>query len=129
MSSYPSKGPKVRGECYQMPRPCPFFTCKWHFSSMRPAEYWKNCSDNEIIEDMMTVNFSCALDAADRGDMTLEEIGEMMATTRERVRQIEGLSSKPFQQYNTKPKGVSMLRHPSRHSVVRELMVFLEGSA
>lgn len=32
---------------------------------------------------------TCALDAADRGGMTLEEVGEVLGVTRERVRQIE----------------------------------------
>jgi DNA-directed RNA polymerase sigma subunit (sigma70/sigma32) len=32
---------------------------------------------------------SCALDVADRGDHTLNEGGEMLGVSRERVRQIE----------------------------------------
>lgn len=32
---------------------------------------------------------SCVLDMADKGGMTLEEVGEVMGITRERVRQIE----------------------------------------
>ena len=31
----------------------------------------------------------CALDIADQGGLTLEEIGELMGPTRERIRQIE----------------------------------------
>ena len=32
---------------------------------------------------------TCALDVADRGGITLEEVGEIMNLTRERVRQVE----------------------------------------
>lgn len=32
---------------------------------------------------------SCVLDVADRGGATLEEIGDMLGLTRERVRQVE----------------------------------------
>jgi DNA-directed RNA polymerase sigma subunit (sigma70/sigma32) len=32
---------------------------------------------------------SCALDIADRGGITLEEVGEIMNLTRERIRQLE----------------------------------------
>jgi DNA-directed RNA polymerase sigma subunit (sigma70/sigma32) len=32
---------------------------------------------------------TCALDIADRGGITLEEVGEIMNLTRERVRQVE----------------------------------------
>jgi DNA-directed RNA polymerase sigma subunit (sigma70/sigma32) len=37
-------------------------------------------------EDMIE---SCALDIADRGGTTLENVGEMTGLTRERIRQIE----------------------------------------
>ena len=32
---------------------------------------------------------TCALDIADRGGITLEEVGEIMGLTRERIRQLE----------------------------------------
>ncbi len=32
---------------------------------------------------------TCALDVADRGGITLEEVGEIMNLTRERIRQVE----------------------------------------
>ena len=32
---------------------------------------------------------TCALDIADRGGITLEEVGEIMNLTRERIRQVE----------------------------------------
>jgi DNA-directed RNA polymerase sigma subunit (sigma70/sigma32) len=55
---------------------------------------WPNKKAKEIAE-------SCALDVANRGGVTLEEVGGMMNVTRERVRQIqekamEKLSRKPM---------------------------------
>lgn len=38
--------------------------------------------------------YTCILDLADRQDATLEEIGEMLRVTRERIRQIEGKALK-----------------------------------
>ena len=44
-----------------------------------------NFTDIEVWEMTET----CALDVADRGGITLEEVGEIMNLTRERVRQVE----------------------------------------
>ena len=35
------------------------------------------------------MNETCALDVADRGGITLEEVGEILNLTRERIRQVE----------------------------------------
>jgi DNA-directed RNA polymerase sigma subunit (sigma70/sigma32) len=37
---------------------------------------------------------TCVLDIADNGGLTLEEIGELVGVTRERIRQIEELALK-----------------------------------
>jgi len=37
---------------------------------------------------------TCALDIADRGGITLEEVGEIMNLTRERIRQLETAASR-----------------------------------
>jgi hypothetical protein len=44
-----------------------------------------NFPDVEVWE----MTDTCALDIADRGGITLEEVGEIMNLTRERVRQLE----------------------------------------
>jgi DNA-directed RNA polymerase sigma subunit (sigma70/sigma32) len=44
-----------------------------------------NFPDLEVWE----MTDTCALDIADRGGITLEEVGEIMNLTRERVRQVE----------------------------------------
>jgi DNA-directed RNA polymerase sigma subunit (sigma70/sigma32) len=35
---------------------------------------------------------SCVLDVADNGGITLEEVGELLGVTRERIRQIEAVA-------------------------------------
>ncbi|HZJ55112.1 MAG TPA: sigma factor-like helix-turn-helix DNA-binding protein, partial [Myxococcaceae bacterium] len=41
--------------------------------------------DKEIWE----LEHTCALDVAEKGGITLEEVGEIMNLTRERIRQVE----------------------------------------
>lgn len=63
--------PNCRGDCLpggiNAARPCPHSTCRYYVS-----------------EDK-----TCALDVADDGEHTLEEIGQKFGLTRERIRQIE----------------------------------------
>lgn len=80
--------PKTRAECADMERPCPFVSCKYHlYLDVHPVRgsIKVNFTDVELWEMTET----CALDIADRGGITLEEVGEIMNLTRERVRQVE----------------------------------------
>jgi len=80
--------PKTRAECADMERPCPFVSCKYHlYIDVHPVRgsIKVNFPDIEVWEMTET----CALDIADRGGITLEEVGEIMNLTRERVRQVE----------------------------------------
>jgi hypothetical protein len=80
--------PKERGECADMERPCPFVSCKYHlYIDVHPVRgsIKINFPDLEVWE----MTDTCALDIADRGGITLEEVGEIMNLTRERVRQVE----------------------------------------
>ncbi len=80
--------PRTRAECRDMERPCPFVSCKYHlYIDVHPVRgsIKLNFPDVEVWEMTET----CALDVADRGGITLEEVGEIMNLTRERVRQVE----------------------------------------
>lgn len=80
--------PETRGECVDMERPCPFVSCKYHlYIDVHPVRgsIKINFPDIEVWE----MTDTCALDIADRGGITLEEVGEIMNLTRERVRQVE----------------------------------------
>ena len=80
--------PVTRADCQGGERPCPFVSCKHHLYldvSARTGAIKLNFPDLEVWEMTET----CALDIADRGGATLEEVGAIMNLTRERFRQVE----------------------------------------
>lgn len=80
--------PKTRGGCETGMRPCPFASCRHHLAieiSPVTGSIKFNFPDVEI----WNMKETCALDIADRGGITLEEVGEYTSLTRERVRQLE----------------------------------------
>jgi hypothetical protein len=80
--------PMAREDCADGPRPCPFVSCKYHLYidvSPRTGAIKLNFPDLEVWD----MGESCALDVADRGGTTLEDVGAIMNLTRERIRQVE----------------------------------------
>lgn len=80
--------PATRSECSENSRPCPWVACKHHlYLDVNPetGSIKINFPDLEPWE----LPYTCALDVADRGGITLEEVGEIMNLTRERIRQVE----------------------------------------
>ena len=80
--------PKVRADCINSPRPCMFVSCKHNlYLDVNPetGSIKLNFPDKEIWE----LPYTCALDVAEKGGITLEEVGEIMNLTRERIRQVE----------------------------------------
>ena len=88
--NYPDvERPKTRGDCLpggcNEERPCPWVSCHHHLAiDVKP-------NGNLVVRttEIADMRESCALDVADRGGATLEEVGEAMGVTRERVRQLE----------------------------------------
>ncbi len=79
----------TRGECAGGERPCPFVSCTHHLFldvSRKTGSFKLNFPDLEPDELPET----CALDVADRGGQTLQQVANLVNVTRERVRQIEG---------------------------------------
>jgi len=80
--------PTSRAECREELRPCPWVACKHHlYLDINPetGSIKINFPDLEPWE----LKNTCALDVAERGGITLEEVGEIMNLTRERIRQVE----------------------------------------
>jgi hypothetical protein len=80
--------PTTRAECREEMRPCPWVACKHHlYLDINPetGSIKINFPDLEPWE----LQHTCALDVAERGGITLEEVGEIMNLTRERIRQVE----------------------------------------
>ena len=82
--------PKTRGECEGGSRPCPYVRCKYNLY-LDISSNGKNLKFNfpDLEPEDMPPERSCALDVADSGENTLEQVGVAMNMTRERVRQIE----------------------------------------
>jgi len=84
--------PRSRRDCADAPRPCPWVGCKYHLYldiNPRTGSIKLNFPD---IEPWEMVD-SCVLDIADRGPVTLEDVGRIMNLTRERIRQLEASAS------------------------------------
>jgi hypothetical protein len=80
--------PHTREDCRTAERPCPYVSCKYHLYLDINAETGSiklNFPDLEVWE----MSETCALDVADRGGITLEEVGDLLNLTRERIRQVE----------------------------------------
>ncbi|HMK73610.1 MAG TPA: sigma factor-like helix-turn-helix DNA-binding protein [Myxococcaceae bacterium] len=80
--------PRTRAECVNGPRPCLFVSCKHNlYLDVNPetGSIKLNFPDKEIWE----LEHTCALDVAEKGGITLEEVGAIMNLTRERIRQVE----------------------------------------
>ncbi|MDB4955094.1 MAG: hypothetical protein JWO36_2663, partial [Myxococcales bacterium] len=79
--------PTTREQCREDVRPCPWVACKHHlYLDINPetGSIKINFPDLEPWE----LKHTCALDVAERGGITLEEVGEIMNLTRERIRQV-----------------------------------------
>ncbi len=80
--------PKTRAECLNTERPCPYVSCKHHLYldvNSETGSIKLNFPDIEVWQMTET----CTLDVTERGGVTLEEVGEIMNLTRERIRQLE----------------------------------------
>ena len=92
--------PKIRNDCSCRQRPCPFISCKHHLF-LDINEETGTIKFNFPEKNVWEMKETCALDVADRGGITLEEVGEILNLTRERIRQVE-------------VKGLCKLRHHTR---------------
>lgn len=104
--------PKTRSECSSGVRPCPYVSCKHHlYLDVNPetGSIKLNFPDLDVWEMQET----CALDVADRGGITLEEVGEILNLTRERIRQVE-------------VKGLEKLRETASKLGLQDFLAFIE---
>jgi hypothetical protein len=80
--------PTSRAECHEEMRPCPWVACKHHlYLDINPETGSIKINFPEL--EPWELKHTCALDVAERGGITLEEVGEIMNLTRERIRQVE----------------------------------------
>jgi hypothetical protein len=80
--------PRTRGDCLEIPRPCPFVGCKYHlYLDVNPdtGTIRLNFPEKEVWE----LEETCALDVADRGGEALEVVGGYLNISRQRIEQLE----------------------------------------
>ena len=80
--------PSSRLQCRDAKRPCLYVSCRYHlYLDVNPVtgSIKLNFPDKKVWE----LEETCALDVAERGGITLEEVGDIMNLTRERIRQVE----------------------------------------
>ena len=84
--------PATRGDCLpggcNGARPCPWVSCRAHLA-LNADEATGSIKVNFPDVPVEEMPHTCALDIADEGGRTLEEVGTLMNLTRERVRQLE----------------------------------------
>ena len=75
--------PRVRADCVDGPRPCPWVSCRHHlYLDVKPnGSVVINHPDTEL-EDMAE---TCSLDVADHGPESLKSVGQLMNMVRERT--------------------------------------------
>lgn len=80
--------PQTREDCKSMQRPCPFVSCSHHlYLDVNPESGAIKLNFPHL--DVWEMAETCSLDVADRGGITLEEVGAILNLTRERIRQVE----------------------------------------
>ena len=101
-NEYPDARPLTRGECCEMPRPCPFVSCRHHLYLDTPRINGRRKSIRvnstvkslEVEEALAVMPETCSLDISGRhpDGLTLEQVGLHLGITRERVRQLESMA-------------------------------------
>lgn len=83
--------PRIRGDCGNIPRPCPFVSCRYNlFLEVHPVLGTIRFNYGNL-EPWEVPNSLCSLDYADKHPegLTLTEVGDCLQLTRERIRQLE----------------------------------------
>ncbi len=83
--------PRTRAECRNGPRPCPYVGCYYHlYLDVDPQTGSIKFNFPDVPPDELErLPDTCALDVAERGELTLDEISSLMNfQARERSRQI-----------------------------------------
>jgi hypothetical protein len=108
----PIKRPRTRADCEDGLRPCPFVGCK-HCLYLDANPETGTLKYNYPELEPWEMGESCALDVADRGGLTLEQVGTLMRLTRERVRQCEVRATARLRLLSLTSDGLGLLpAHP-----------------
>jgi len=100
--------PSIWGDCKNAKRPCPWVGCKHHlYLDVNPETGAIKINFPGL--EPWELGETCSLDVSEDRESTLDEIGNLMNLSRERIRQIETIISKKLRPH-FKQKGIT----PSR---------------
>jgi len=86
----PATRPTLRSECVDGFRPCPWVSCREHaVSVLLTGENATTMTDEQVLELLDAMPWSCTLDVIDLGGVTRDQIATVLGITRQRVGQIE----------------------------------------
>lgn len=91
--------PSTRGDCADVPRPCPYVGCRHHLYLDASRGGSIRFAFPDIAPEEMPAESSCSLDIAEQGECSLEQIGHAMNVTRERIRQIETIATRKLRKH------------------------------
>ena len=77
--------PRLRSECVDGPRPCPWMGCEFSLA----LDVSRRNGLITIVGDPDQMTDTCLLDVTDRGPAQLDELGAIYDLSRERIRQVE----------------------------------------
>jgi hypothetical protein len=98
--------PRTRADCQNMPRPCPFVSCEHHlYLDVNPDSGAIKLNFHQL--EVWEMAETCSLDVADRGGITLEDVGAILNLTRERIRQVEVRGLVKIRTKNSEALGLS----------------------
>lgn len=83
---YPDERPKTRGECADMPRPCPFLSCRYHLAHdwVRPV-HGEGLTNDEAADRIANAEHTCTLDVADLGGRSARDVAKAVGKTHQGV--------------------------------------------
>jgi hypothetical protein len=99
--------PATRRECRALARPCPRLLCRYHL--------WP-----EVKSDTDLPAESCVLDIADDGALTLQEVGDLLGVTRERIRQIQAKARHRLIHYSSHLLDIDLAEQLASYMITRD---------
>jgi hypothetical protein len=79
--------PRHRSDCERGPRPCPWVGCRFHlFLDVKEGGYLRY---NFPDRDLGDLEETCALDVAESGSHTLEQVGDLVNMGRDHLLRVE----------------------------------------
>ncbi len=113
-------GEVPRSECADAPRPCPRDQCRYHLwgevtTVERTAQPGRKGATPRIEVTSLAERPSCAIDVADDGPKTLQQVASILGVTREAVRLTEKRAKKKFEMSRAELYEHGLPAHRSRY--------------